>query len=105
MRNRVDYLIEWSERYPHAAIVLKGANTLIAQKGRVFINPLGNVALAKAGSGDVLAGLIGALLAQGTPLLESALQATLAHSLASKDFEARSYALRPLDLIDKLSGL
>lgn len=105
VRNRVDYLLEWSERYPHAAIVLKGANTLIAQKGRVFINPLGNVALAKAGSGDVLAGLIGALLAQGTPPLESALQATLAHSLASKDFEARNYALRPLDLIDRLAGL
>lgn len=47
-------------------VVLKGANTVIAHPdGRVAVGPEGNAALAVAGTGDVLSGLIGGLLAQG----------------------------------------
>ena len=46
-------------------LVLKGANTLIAQAGIIYVCDKGSAALAKGGSGDVLAGLIGGLLAQG----------------------------------------
>ncbi|MFZ9773816.1 MAG: NAD(P)H-hydrate dehydratase, partial [Ilumatobacteraceae bacterium] len=43
-----------------ATVVLKGAGTLVSQRGRnVHVNPTGNAGLAKAGSGDVLSGIIG----------------------------------------------
>ena len=84
--------------------LLKGANTLIANKERVYINPLGSVALAKGGSGDVLAGMIGALLAQGHNGIESAIHASLAHALASH-LETSTYALTPQKLIQNLAKL
>lgn len=102
LENKFDVLMQWSERFPKVVTLLKGANTAIAQKNKIFINPFGNVALAKAGSGDVLAGLIGALLAQGKTPLESALQGSLAHSFGAQSFKEKSFALKPLDLIQEI---
>ena len=51
--------------------------------GRLVINSTGNPALATAGSGDVLAGLCGALLAQHWPLWEAALAAPFIHGAAA----------------------
>jgi len=50
----------------HQVVVLKGARTVIADpEGKVVVNPHSNPALASAGTGDVLSGIIGGLLAQG----------------------------------------
>jgi len=50
----------------HCHLVLKGARTVIATaEGKVFINPTGNPGMASGGMGDVLAGMLGALLGQG----------------------------------------
>ena len=68
----------------NAIVVLKGSGSVIAQpRGNVAINPTGNAALATAGSGDVLAGICGALLAQGWPAWEAALAATWMHGQAA----------------------
>lgn len=68
----------------HAIVVLKGSGTVIAAPGgAIVINPTGNPALATAGTGDVLAGLCGALLAQGWPGWEAALGAVWLHGMAA----------------------
>jgi len=65
-------------------LVLKGANTIIAHPdGRAAINSTGNPALAVGGSGDVLAGFIGSLLAQGLAPWDAARLAVYAHGLAA----------------------
>jgi hydroxyethylthiazole kinase-like uncharacterized protein yjeF len=66
-----------------AIVVLKGAGTVIAAPdGRTAINPTGSPALATAGSGDVLAGMLGALLAQGFDAWQSVVASVWLHGAA-----------------------
>lgn len=67
-----------------AIVVLKGSGTVLAKPdGHIVINSTGNPALATAGTGDVLAGLCGSLLAQGWPAWEAALSAVWLHGMAA----------------------
>ncbi|GAA9864859.1 NAD(P)H-hydrate dehydratase [Helicobacter pylori] len=102
--NKLEIARDFSQKYPKVVLLLKGANTLIAHQGQVFINILGSVALAKAGSGDVLAGLILSLLSQNYTPLDATINASLAHAIASLEFK-NNYALTPLDLIEKIKRL
>ncbi|WQW46840.1 NAD(P)H-hydrate dehydratase [Helicobacter pylori] len=102
--NKLEIARDFSQKYPEVVLLLKGANTLIAHQGRIFINILGSVALAKAGSGDVLAGLIVSLLSQNYTPLDATINASLAHALAGLEFK-NNYALTPLDLIEKIKRL
>lgn len=102
--NKLEIARDFSQKYPKVVLLLKGANTLIAHQGRTFINNLGSVALAKAGSGDVLAGLIVSLLSQNYTPLDATINASLAHALAGLEFK-NNYALTPLDLIEKIKRL
>ncbi len=102
--NKLEIARDFSQKYPKVVLLLKGANTIIAHQGQVFINILGSVALAKAGSGDVLAGLILSLLSQNYTPLDAAINASLAHAIASLEFK-NNYALTPLDLIEKIKRL
>ena len=64
-------------------VVLKGANTVIAsEKGEIFFNTTGNPGMATAGSGDVLAGILVSLLAQGIEPIEAAKAAVYLHGKA-----------------------
>ena len=64
--------------------VLKGAGSVCAnQVGDYWINPTGNPGLASAGTGDVLSGVIGALLAQGLPALDALKCGVYIHGLAA----------------------
>ena len=63
--------------------------------------------LAKGGSGDVLSGLVAALLAQGWCAKQAAVQASLAHALAANSAASKisSYAFTPSSLIEEISLL
>jgi len=68
----------------NAVAVLKGSGTVIAaQEGCMALNPTGNPGLATGGTGDVLAGVCGALLAQGWPAWEAAVGAVWLHGAAA----------------------
>lgn len=71
-------------------VVLKGAYTVVAAPdGALFVNTTGNAGLATGGSGDVLAGILGALLASGVDALGAALLAVYAHGAAGDVAAAR----------------
>ena len=73
-----------------SVVVLKGARTLVAAPdGTVFINPTACGALGTAGSGDVLTGLIGGLLAQGMTPLSAACAGVFIHGAAGERVATR----------------
>jgi NAD(P)H-hydrate epimerase len=86
-------------------LALKGARTLIAREdGTVFINPTGNAGMATGGTGDVLAGLCGALIAQGLSTEDAAVAGVWAHGLAGDLAKERrgELGLIASDLLDGL---
>ena len=83
LEDRLDANLEIAKKY-NLVSVLKGAGTLITEPGgRTFINPTGSWALATAGTGDILTGIIGSLLAQGMSLVDAAVCGTYIHGMAS----------------------
>ena len=104
-KNRFKLAREFSLEYPNCTLLLKGANPIIAKAGTIYINPLGKPVLAKGGSGDVLSGLIAALLAQGYSALDAAINGSLALALASQKFNKPNYYLIPNDIIELLSEI
>jgi len=85
--------------------VLKGKDTVIAAPGgKVLCNPTGNSGMATGGSGDVLAGMCGSLLAQGAEPFQCAAAAVYLHGLAG-DFAARRLgkaSMLPTDIIAEI---
>lgn len=88
----------------HAAALLKGPGTLILDReaGRLYQNPTGNAGMARAGSGDVLSGIIGAFLAQGMDGFHAAFSGAYVHGLAGDIAVARfgRRSMLPTDLIE-----
>ncbi len=86
-------------------LVLKGHRTLIASPGgNVLVNPTGNSGMAKGGSGDVLTGIIAALVCQGATPVQAAGCGVFLHGRAGDLAAARrtEYAMTPQDLVDTL---
>ncbi len=80
--DRVKRAQQLAQRF-QAVVVLKGCGTVIADfRGRYAICPLGNPGMASAGSGDVLAGVIAALVGQGLSLWQAATIGVVAHAWA-----------------------
>ena len=102
---RFEMVRMFNAKYPHVTLLLKGANTLIMQDEKLYINPLGCSKLSKGGSGDVLSGLIVALLAQGYTGIDAAIQASLALVTAANQYKGSSYAMLPTDIIDEVAKL
>jgi NAD(P)H-hydrate repair Nnr-like enzyme with NAD(P)H-hydrate dehydratase domain len=88
-----------------AFVTLKGAGTVVAAPdGRTSINPTGSPALATAGTGDVLAGMLGALLAQGFEPWQAVVAAVwlhgeAVHGLGDVGVVAGDVALRAADVL------
>ena len=96
-------------RLTGSVTVLKGAGTVIAFPGNaeaaeIWINSSGNAGMAKAGSGDVLSGLLASFLAQKLPLQSAVLSAVFLHGL-SADLRALELSERALTPEDTLWGL
>ena len=105
--NRLTYAKLFAEQYG-VIVVLKGTGTITAAPdGRTFWNPTGNPGMAKGGSGDVLAGMIGSFLAQGADPVVAAAAGAYLHGLAGDEC-ARKLSQRgmlPSDMIDALPVL
>lgn len=81
-RNKVELGREYAQKN-NVVLVLKGAPTIVADpSGKVFVNPTGNPGMATAGSGDVLAGIIAALIGQGNDVLQAAVNGAYVHGAA-----------------------
>lgn len=81
-KNRIKYAQAASQKY-NCITVLKGHNTIITDGKTTYINNTGNSGLAKAGTGDVLTGIITGLLAQKLSLINSAVLGTFIHGLCA----------------------
>jgi hydroxyethylthiazole kinase-like uncharacterized protein yjeF len=78
-KNRVVAATSLAQRFA-CTVILKGSGSIIASPGTLpCINPTGNARLASAGTGDVLAGFVGSLLASGISAHDAACQATFRH--------------------------
>lgn len=88
-----------------AVCVLKGPDTHVSDGARTVLVDRGTAALAKAGTGDVLAGVIGALLAQGLAPLDAAVLGATLHAEAGRAAEERLTVISviPEDVIEALS--
>ncbi len=88
--------------------VLKGPYTAITDGKKIFFNPFANSALAKAGTGDVLTGIISGVFAQKQKSLVSALIGVQLHAKAAEDFNNKKYnkfSLLASDLIKNLKKI
>lgn len=103
IQNRFEFCKLFSEKNPNCVLVSKGAITYICHQNQIFICDVGSVALAKAGSGDVLAGMCLSLLAQGYDCVKAAQTAVYAHGIAASKCET-NYSLIPSILISLIKN-
>lgn len=88
-------------------VVLKGANTVVSDGEQVYVNRTGNAGMARGGSGDLLAGIIAGLVAQGYSLMQAAMLGTYIHG-ACGDVAAKTISqagMTPTDMIKILPKL
>ncbi|MEQ2415886.1 NAD(P)H-hydrate dehydratase [Ruminococcoides bili] len=102
--NRENTAINFAKKFG-VVTVLKGAGTIIASPdGEVYINHTGNSGMATGGSGDVLSGIIGSLLAQGASPINAAAAGVFLHGTIG-DFAAEKLgkiSMLPTDMIDMI---
>ncbi|MGQ9864266.1 MAG: NAD(P)H-hydrate dehydratase [Bacteroidia bacterium] len=99
---RLESLLMLREK-ANAALLLKGAYTLMTQKSHpVYILPIAHGALATGGMGDLLAGMLGGLLAQGYAPHQALLLGTSIHGYVGMHIAQKRYPVTPSDLAKKI---
>ena len=97
----------FAEQYG-VTLVLKGANTVVASPdGRIFVNSAGNPGMARGGSGDVLTGIITALVSRGLSSFDASCAGVYIHSLAG-DYVKNRYgenSVTPTRVLDSLGSV
>ena len=89
-----------NQLFPATTIIIKSANTFIADKGESYILADGPQSLAKGGSGDILAGLAVSLLAQGYSAKDAAISAAGYHARLARQLGQEAYNLTPEKLLE-----
>ena len=98
--NREKYAKEAAKKYK-SVVILKGFETVITDEEKTYINKTGNSALSKAGSGDVLSGMISGFCAQGVNPFDSAVLGVYLHGLTGEISSEKltQYGVNASDLI------
>ena len=101
---RLAGVLDFTKKWKTPILILKGYGTLLCRGEEVTVNPTGGPAMTKGGSGDVLSGILCALLAQGFEPWFAARCAVYLHGLAGDlaEEELGEYSVTPSDLIQKL---
>lgn len=88
-------------------LILKGSGTVVTDGGRLYVNSTGNPGMATGGAGDVLTGLVAALIGQGLSAFDAAVLGTWAHGRAGDRAAAvlGQTSLTATDLIDHIPGV
>lgn len=104
LKNRLVEARKFATKY-NIVLILKGAGSVVAlPNGVCYVNHTGNRGMATGGSGDVLSGIVGALLASGIGAEKSAVAATYIHGLAG-DFAAEKFgadSMLPTDMVNEI---
>ena len=104
--NRFKYAREFAQEND-IILLLKGANTIVACGDTAYINLTGSPAMATAGSGDMLSGMILSFITQGMGMADAVRAAVCMHGLAGEMAE-KKYSQRfvtPSDMINELAEL
>ena len=105
--HRLEYARSFAAEH-NVTMVLKGAGTIaVSPEGKAFLNITGNPGMAKAGSGDVLTGILASLISQGMPPFEAAVCAVYLHGAAADRCIERmsEYFMQPDDILIDLGRL
>ena len=103
--NRMEICREYAKKW-NQVVVLKGALTVIGSpEGRIAVCPIASSALSKAGSGDILTGLIAGLIAQGVGFFDAAIAGVWVHASAGVLAAISRFGERCVGIFDILSSL
>lgn len=105
LKNKFEIAKKFSKKY-HLTLILKDSQTVISDtSGYLYLNSTGNESMAKGGSGDVLAGIVGSFAAQGVSCLNSALISVFIHGKSGDICKEKfsSFSVTPTDIINNLS--
>ncbi len=80
--DRIEQAVRLAARSPNLVVLLKGAGTVVTDGRRVYVNTTGNPGMATGGAGDVLTGVIAALIGQKLPAFDAAQLGAYMHGLA-----------------------
>ncbi len=105
LRNPIGEAVNFTEDYP-VTLVLKDARTVVAKEKELrYLNTSGNSGMATGGSGDVLAGMIGGLLAQGMDVYEASKLGVYLHGCAGDAAAVKksTYSMTATDILDGIA--
>lgn len=102
--SKMRYASEFAKEYEVTTLIKGHRSAIGSTKGEIFVNTIGNVGMAKGGSGDVLSGMIASFLAQGLSTLDATICGTFIHGFAGEKCESKksNVSMIPSDIINEL---